>query len=235
MKGNILTILTLALCLSAAAQADYGDPCNSAPTVADGNGIFQPGGERPGSNYYFNVEGANNGSYASWAAAEWTSLDLPVCDEGYECDIHTVRVCLVQSNAGFTTNGAVKMYLAPDYVQAHEGGAHNYNDWFASIEGDSTHLLDYNFVETSTGDENCYAITDPAAVDAIVDSLRDGKLVLAFVEGDANVAATYAGIGSFYGHGPQITLEGTCVPEPTTMGLLGVGAVGALIKRKRNA
>lgn len=232
MKTRILMSLAAVLLLTAGVYADCGDSCGWT-LQCDGNGIFQPSGERSGGDYYFNVEGSSHGSYASWAGAEWTGVSLPDCGSGCECAVTSVTVSLTQSNAGFTANGQVKMYLAPDYVEAHEGGNHTFGDW-SSIEGDSTHLMDYNFIETATGDTDCYTITDSAAIAAIVDSIDDGKLVLAFAPGDSGVAATYAGIGSWYGDAPTVTLNGTCVPEPTTMGLLGFGAVGALLKRKRN-
>lgn len=226
-----LFVVTIVLTLSSNALAESFVNWQEC----DGNGIFMPGGERSGADYYFNVEGVNNCSYASWAGARWTGLNFD-CDPGYTCDIEEITITLGQSNASFTTNGLIKLYLAPDGIasEVQDGGSLPY----AYAEG-GTLLTTYNFVEQSNGYLDVFQFQKgDAGFDELAASVQDGTLVLAFVEGDGNVAATWGGISNnsngIGGARLDVTGSTVAVPEPSTILLLVVGSLCGCAFIRRN-
>jgi len=83
------------------AQRNASEP--AAPTATGGpveatvNGTFQPSG-RDSSDWYFTIEGANNGTYARWGVAEFDTSglfsDAILAITGFE-----LILTLTQSNA----------------------------------------------------------------------------------------------------------------------------------------
>ena len=80
----------------------------------------QAGGPRTGSSgtNYFNIEGSNNGSFASYGVARFnlgamkSNFDAQYGVGGWVVD--SVVLELVQSNASFTANGNVGIYFSQD-------------------------------------------------------------------------------------------------------------------------
>ena len=227
----LATLFTLVAVLALSGNA-FAE-CDVTWLECDGNGIFQPGGERSGGDYYFNVEGSSNGSYASWAGARWT-FDAITLDPG--CVIDQICITLGQDVGGFTHDGLVKVYLAPDSIapEVQEGGNLAYPYAHAAS---STLLENFNFVGQTDGyqDVFCYEPGD-AGFDELAASVMDGTLVMAFVDGDANVAATWGGIGNYANEmgGPRLCVSCSCVPEPSTMLMIVMGGMfaGVMIRRR---
>ncbi len=227
----VAAVAILASPLARTADADV--IVNSQET--SGNATFQPGGERPGSDFSLNVEGSSNGAFASWAGARWTGINLgpnPVV-------LDKISVALGQWNAGFTTNGPVSLWVVPDSYapEFQEAGALNFDSW-TSIEPQSTHLLDYDFVQVSNGYQDVFTLqTGDAGFSELASSVQDGTLALAWIPENATVAATWGGIGNTSNviGGARLLVEGVPVPEPATVALTLLGAVGSLgvVSRRR--
>lgn len=204
-----------------------------------GTGTFQSGGEYAAYDYFFNVEGSSNGSYASWGGVRWTNINLGV-EEGYTCEISEIDIALEQSNSSFTADGPVKVYLISDSVAPEIQNAGNLNYAYKStIESTGILLATYDFKEESTGYADTISLNQgDSGFSELATSIQDGTLVLAFVEGSSSVAATWGGIGNYNAAAPSLNVSYSVtqsVPEPSTFVLLAIGgfcSLGCVIKRR---
>src|SRR5262249_46577527 len=81
--------------------------CANIVLPAANNATVQPAGPRPGANgkQFFNMEGAGNGSFASFGVVDFQSSPMNV-------QITSLTLALTQANAAFTNNGALIFYLS---------------------------------------------------------------------------------------------------------------------------
>ena len=184
--------------------------------AASDNATVQAGGPRSGNNgkIFFNIQGSGNGGFASFGVADF---DLSAIAPGFEVvdllDIGTLDI--VESNAGFTTNGAYSVYFTDAVdVSIQPGSPVNYQggDGVASIDPLLTNLSllgSFNFVENSDGSVDTVNLTFTDAAEAYIieqinDADTDDTLRLVFASDDPNVAATYAGQDNFDGSAPTL-------------------------------
>ena len=85
---------------------------SGGPAEVTVNGTFQPTG-RDSSDWYFIVEGANNGIYARWGVAEFDTIGL------FSGNILGITgfdliLTLALSNAYFTKDGDGAFFIAED-------------------------------------------------------------------------------------------------------------------------
>jgi len=176
-------------------------------------GTIQPSGPRQGTfgDIYFNIEGANNGIYASYGVARFDVTGLQALFDsqfgigGWE--VCRVDLQLAQSNAGFTTDGGVAVYYTADDTTDAKTLASplaypffDPNTGAADLPVDANDpVVTYTFVETVSGDIDTYTLFlsgdggQRAALAADIENTGDGTVTLVLVETDPNVAATYAG------------------------------------------
>ncbi|WP_353566840.1 PEP-CTERM sorting domain-containing protein [Haloferula sargassicola] len=216
----------------------------SAATVAVeafNNATVQTGGPRSGSSgkAFFNIEGSSNGTFASYGVADFTVGSL-----GAVTGITSATVSLTQSNASFTTDGSLELFLdaSPTLSNIESGTSPLAFD--GSDPGTDTDAGDgdlvliplgtVSFTQTATGDVDVFNLAlSPLAEAELLTRLNTSDTIrVVFGTGDATVAATYAGYSNTTYDGPTLTL--TYVPEPST-GLLAAGALGLLFLRKRSA
>lgn len=235
--------IAVAAALAAAALA----PSAQAATVeAFANATVQPAGPRPGSSglAFFNVEGANNGSFASYGVARF---DLAALKAGFDAQygaggwqIDSVALSLTQSNAAFTANGGVEIfYTGNDTVSLVAPSPLTYGG-FAADFADAQSVLGYTFTQIGDGTVETYTLYDRSgsngagAAAVAADMLADGLLTLALRETSPGVAATYAGHDNFSWAGPTLTVLASAVPEPGTWALLaaGLGVAGTVLRRR---
>lgn len=238
MKKIALAIL-LAL-TSASALADSVE--------AFDNGTIQPAGPRTGSSgiNFFNVEGVSNGNFASYGVARF---DLTALKSGFDSlygigawTVGSIALELTQSNAGFTTDGGVEVYFTDaDSALSLQSSGLLYGN-FASDFADAGKVISYAFAEMASGHVESHTLFDLAlsnsagAMSLAADILDDNIVTLALLEGDATVAATYAGFNNNTYAGPTLTVNVAAVPEADTWAMLaaGLGLVGLFGRRRRS-
>ena len=238
--------------IAAASQAAYQAECFNNATI-------QPGGPRTGTNgkAFWNIEGPGNGSFASWAAADFNASDFAV--PFTVGDISNFTVVLTESNAAFTHPGIVSFYLTTDTTNSIEPGTSPFV-WmdFQNPEGFGTQLPSeflgsYNFTSTGnlgSGNVDTYTVTlTPAAKAILINALNsNGQIRLLAthdsINGDPSVAATYAGGTNFNYDGPTLRFDAsaanqtvTLAPSSFTVGLGSVvsGDVNSLASDDANA
>lgn len=191
-------------------------------------GTIQVAGPRPAPNgdNFFNIEGLNFAeANRSYGVARW---DLNALRAALNTQYGTgnwavqrVELLLTQSNAAFSATGGVSVFYTTDdttdiktnaspltYPFFDGGGAPD----MPIVESDP--LQSYTFTPVATGTVETYTLFNSgdtgqrAAFAADIAGDASGKVTLAFVDGDAFVAATYRGQASAPGvPGPRLRIE----------------------------
>ena len=213
-------LLRIAVAMAWLMALNLGQPDQAwaESVVAFENATIQPLGPRQDSvgEKFFNIEGENNGDFASFGVARFDITDIR---QQFDADfgegswnVESVDLLLTQFNAAFTTDGAVDVFFTGD------------DDSEIFPNGDLTYPLDgnfpdaslingYDFVEVENGELETHGLYDASGVNsdgglALKDDiLSDTMVTLALVDADAAVAATYAGYfhDTFDGPTLQIT------------------------------
>jgi len=236
MKTSAL-IYALALVLAAPAA-------HAASVEAYDNRTIQPAGPRTGGSgiNFFNVEGSDNGSFASYGVARF---DLSSLKSGFDTTygagqwmVDSIVLELTQSNASFTTDGGVSVYFTDIDSPAIENMALQYD--FTGDFADASHVVSYNFAAVSSGTVESHTLFNRAqgnsagGMNLAADILADNIVTLALVDADTSVAATYAGFNNNTYAGPTLVVNVSAVPEPEAYALMlaGLGLVGFFARRQ---
>ncbi|MBX9606941.1 MAG: hypothetical protein K2Y51_12010 [Gammaproteobacteria bacterium] len=239
MNHSLIAVLGLA-----AASLALDAQALTVSVEAFDNATVQPGGPRSGSSgkAFFNIEGADNGSFASYGVARFDltaakgSFDEQFGVGGWKIDL--VSVQLTQSNASFSTTGGVGIRHTSDDSTGIQPGssplAHPVSGDFADLAP----LVDYTFTPISTGTLETHVLFDASganptgSLQLVADVMGDNLVTLLFVDLDPAVAATYAGVTNASRPGATLAVEVSAVPVPAALPLLG-GALGLLVLRRR--
>jgi hypothetical protein len=207
----LLLVLAVVAFLAPVAHAD------DFSTFAFDNATVQPGGPRMGDfgKIFMNIEGVDNGNFASFAAADFDTSTLGI---DFTVDtVTTVTVTLSQDNAAFTADGAINFYITEDpftSIQPEDDAV-----FFDATDSEGLngqlqpiHFLGSgNFTEGANGTVDVFSYdldSDTAAYVAGVLN-NQGTLRLVITPVDTGVAATYAGFSDANYPGPMITVSVT--------------------------
>jgi hypothetical protein len=157
--------------------------------VASQSLTIQPKGPRFGDagKKYFNVEGKDNEKFASFGVLVF---DLPKAVQSNK--VKSLTLILVQTTPKFVKEGAIKLFLAPDFdskaelkfdVETPGGVGKQIETLYAVGSGE--------FKNPEQGKTQSISLT---LNDAVRDRIaKGGKLYLVIVPADATVAATFYG------------------------------------------
>src|SRR5215472_18796156 len=188
--------------------------------LAVDNATVQPAGPRPGDNgkRFFNMEGNQNGNFASFGVADFTFPHRG--EDGDESEIESIRnltVTLVQANAAFTADGALHFWLTTDTttdIQPSDEPAVSF------IRADDPDGLDQQLVPRFFLGSGMFVQVDDGHVDTYSFRLsrgarqylrrqigRCGTVRIVISPADGTVAATYAGFSNMEFTGPVLTIS----------------------------
>ncbi len=209
MHKPLITLSTLIALSGAASAAD------TASVEAFETGTIQPAGPRQGANgsNFFNVEGVDNTTFASYGTCRW---DLAAAKAQFDTTfgsgnwaVTSVLLRMTQSNAGFTKDGGVDLYLSSDDTTdcktLSSPLTHPFFDGptpdLALLNAGAT-ICKYNFFAVATGQVDEYTQAGgpnganealALAPDLITECETGTVLTLVFVDATSDVAATYRG------------------------------------------
>jgi hypothetical protein len=213
------------LVVSIAAAAGFAASSTAQTTanaVAVQTGTIQPTGPRPPANgdNFFNIEGANNTTFASYGVARWDLTAVRAAfDAAYgagQWSVSSVELELTQANAAFSHVGGVAVYLSSDDTTDVKTTAspvqYPFFDPITSapdlgLANGGTPVLQYSFPLLASGTLDRYTQTGSTqngvalsasevltlAPDLASHIRSDNSLTFVFVETDPAVAATYRG------------------------------------------
>ena len=240
-----------AIILAAVAGFAAVAAANPVESVATLTGTIQPGGPRQGNNgsNFFNVEGADNGDFASYGVARWdltearAALDAEFGAGNWK--VTALRLEMTQANAAFSHDGPVDVFYTTDDTTdiktldsplAYPFMEGNTPD--LPLGNDGAAICKYQFVVIGTGTVDGYdqagGPNGPGEALALVQDVADkiassNAFTLVFVDASTDVAATYRGqIESQEGYkGPKliITAEqigGSCYADCDSSGELDI-------------
>ncbi len=243
------THLTISLAAAAAISLSATAALADISTVeAFDNSTIQPNGPRTGASgdNFFNIEGSDNGNFASFGVADFDADSLFTADIA---SINSATLQLTQSNAGFSLSGPLSVYLTlnttadinvnPD-TSADDGALElNYipgNNGAASVDTalqPLTLLGSGVYTVGNNGDVDGITLNDAAGLAVLQTAINAGGTLRFVITPDASdTAATYAGFGNSTFAGPTLQVDATLVPEPTSLALVGLGGL-ALLRRRR--
>jgi hypothetical protein len=226
----------------------------SITSSATDNATVQPSGPRSGSNgqIFFNMENSTNGSFASFGV-----VDFPVAANPTVVGVVSLSLTLVQDNAAFTSNGALRFFLTEDTTTNIDAGtsplvfnATSLPNGIGSQLSPTFLLGTGTFVQgtqqaTNGGsigsgkvDTYTFALSTlpVAAQNYLVGKIDSGGTIrLIVAPDDALVAATYAGFRDSFYPGPRLAIV-AITPEPASVVSLGLGLCGlAYVLARRRA
>jgi hypothetical protein len=243
MKKQLFFAGFIALVFSPAAQAA------TISVSAFDNRTIQTGGPRTGANgtNFFNIEGANNNAFADFGVADF-SLGS---QGGTVTGINSLTVNLTESDAAFTMPGTLDFYLTtntsisidppgstlkyqtnppvvPPGIDAQLGNLFQLGTGLFNTTGN-----------TNSGGLDSYVFSPSGATAAYIEGVLNAGGTLRLVIGEdtsaPGIAATFAGFSNSSFAGPNLSIDVTVVPEPTTLALGGLGGivlVGRLLRQK---
>jgi hypothetical protein len=217
MRSSLVVSITAAAGLAATSTAQ-----TIANAVAVQTGTIQPTGPRQPANgdNFFNIEGANNTTFASYGVARW---DLTAVRAAFDATygagqwrVTSVELEMTQDNAAFSHAGAVSVYLSSDDSTDVKTAAapvqYPFFDPLTSapdlaLANGGSPILQYSFPLLATGTLDRYtqsgslqngAALSPSEVLSLASDLTShiqsgNTLTFVFVEGDPATAATYRG------------------------------------------
>ena len=219
MRMTIAALGIVGLACSAWAQT-------TANTVAVQTGTIQPAGPRQPVNgdRFLNVEGLNNGAFASYGVVRWDVSSLKTAFDGAygagNWHITKVELEMTQDNAAFSATGPMSVYYSSDDTSDCKTPAstlfypffdplNSAPDMVLGNGGAAVLQYTFNVVGTATIDrytqsgslENGAPLSATEilslAPDMVAHIAAGGMLTFVFVERDAATAATYRGQEAF--------------------------------------
>ena len=227
-------------------------PCTFATVIsveAFNNATIQPAGPRTGPNgkNFFNIEGWDNGNFSSWGAADFnnSAFGISVADPN-DLIINGLWLECTQSNAAFTKDGPVRIYLVEDATTSIDPGTSPFrflsSDLPEGLGGQfpvKYHLTDGYFTKQFNGYVDVFDLlsgmssTTLAVFKSKLISPPTAPFRLVITPLANDTAATWAGFSHSTYAGPTLRLDYTIVPEPSAMLALTAGLVGLLARRRR--
>jgi hypothetical protein len=218
-------------------------------TGAFNNATIQPAGPRTGANgtNYFNIEGANNGTFASFGVADF----LYASQGGNVTGINSITLSLTEANLAFTTPGTLEFYISSDTAADIGAGTSTLFYQTSTTPAGVGSQLDTLFflgtgAFTTTGATNSgavdnYMFTPDSSTETYLTGLLNagGTVRLVILEGSGvasspSIAATFVGFSNTSGGGPQLAIDATIVPEPSSLSLPATaGALAVLAQCRR--
>ncbi len=185
---------------------------------------IQPGGPRPGDNgkFFFNVEGRNNGDFASYGV-----LDFDASQLGLPRDVQSLNYILLifeKHNAAFSRAGTVRFYLTEDFADIEPGTSTLIFDANDPPTGLSNQLQPRTeFIEYlvggqvplgMSGDYDVFLFVPPLAAEEYIKAMLNARSYLRLIvaPGDDDVAATWAGVTHTTRLPPLLWLDVNLVP-----------------------
>jgi len=217
---KISNVVTCALAVPLFALSGSRARAEQISVLAFDNATVQPAGPRPGDNgkRFFNMEGNQNGNFASFGVADFTFPHRG--EDGDESEIESIRdlvVTLVQANAAFTADGALHFWLTTDTttdIQPSDDPAISF------IRADDPDGLDQQLVPRFFLGSGMFVQVDDGQVDTYSFRLsrgprrylrrqigRGGTVRIVISPADGTVAATYAGFSNMEFTGPVLTIS----------------------------
>jgi len=207
-----------ALLLTASFTPVHAAPLNA---VAIDNATVQPGGPRSGGSgkAFLNVEGSNNGTFASYGVADFNFGVLPMT----VISVNSAALSLVQANAAFSTTGDVLLSLdaTSPGVDIQPGTSPLAFDGIdpgtgADVGDGDLSLLGFaggpfTYAVGTSGDVDTYVLglTPPTNAE-LVSRLNAGDPIRIVIgTGAATVAATWSGYTNTTWAGPSLQLDVT--------------------------
>jgi len=217
---KISNVVTCALAVPLFVLSGSRARAEQISVLAFDNATVQPAGPRPGDNgkRFFNMEGNQNGNFASFGVADFTFPHRG--EDGDESEIESIRnltVTLVQANAAFTADGALHFWLTTDTttdIQPSDEPAVSF------IRADDPDGLDQQLVPRFFLGSGMFVQVDDGQVDTYSFRLsrgarqylrrqigRCGTVRIVISPADGTVAATYAGFSNMEFTGPVLTIS----------------------------
>jgi PEP-CTERM motif len=235
---------TFLICASVTSIATF---VNATPLVSDAfnNATIQPGGPRSGANgtNYLNIEGANNGTFASFGVADFQYAS----QGGNVTGINSITLSLTEANSTFTAPGTLEFYVSSDTAADISAGISSLFYQANSIPAGVSNQLDTLYFLgtgdfTTTGSVNSGQVDDftlmpngstSSYLTSLLNSGGTVRIVLAEDAFSPGIAATFAGFSNTSYDGPQLTIDATIVPEPASLSLLAGGVLAVLAASRR--
>ncbi len=206
-------------------------------SLATYNLTIQPAGPRIGSNglRFFNAQGVDNGTFASFGVAEFTIANLGIV--GTVTDIGRLTLKLTSSNAAFSRSGPFDVWITQDNAttlsQVTDPLLPNYCplkfDATAPPSGIAAQLepkwnLGSNFFDASLGTGVAFdtdLVLTPAAKAYVIAQLNSGNVLRLIVSnGDAAGSCTFAGYTNTLSTtpGPRLNVDAIVNGQVTVSG-----------------
>jgi hypothetical protein len=206
---------------------------------ATDNATIEPSGPRAGTNgkIFFNMEGSNNGSFASFGVADFDYSVIPPGHLPQASSIIDAELDLTEDVSGFSVAGPISVYYTANTGVSIQPGASPLtfqagHDGAAAVDpalGPLTLLGSGIFADAGTGifDKVPLSFTGGAS-SGFLNAFNNGTTLRLVVTADsASTTATFVGVGN--GSDVLLKVDYVAAPEPGSLALLAIGALCALL------